>query len=145
MPEKKRTCLTDKEKLRIIENSRKPGFIKKKCWKIKPLNCGLPIISRQFCPDKKIHYWGVPVYFTLQCYLPEIGFMNPVDSVFHWFSGSHKKAYLLSIPRKSCNRKCYSEQTWWPLDNSQLLVEGERDGPELGLVHFEVFFVEWGQ
>ena len=55
---------------------------------------------------------------------------------------------MLSLfkPKKSaCNRKCYSEQTWWPLDNSQLLVEGERDGPELCLVHFEVFFVERGQ
>ena len=63
MPEKKRTCLTDKEKLRIIENSRQPGFVVKICWKIKPLNCGLPLISRQFCPDEKIHYWGVPVYW----------------------------------------------------------------------------------
>ena len=62
MAEKKRTCLTDKEKLRIIENSRQPGIVEKNCWKIKALNCGLPLISRQFCPDENIHYWGVPVY-----------------------------------------------------------------------------------
>ena len=69
MPEKKRTCLTDKEKLRIIENSRQPGFVIKISWKIKPLNCGLPLISRQFCPDEKIHYWGVPVYFLWNTFI----------------------------------------------------------------------------
>ena len=87
----------------------------------------------------------IGIFSVKQGYLPEFGSKNQ-DLLTVSFTDSLeaiKCLIAISIPRKSaCNRKCYSEQTWWPLDNSQLLVEGERDGPELGLVHFEVFFVE---
>ena len=53
MPEKKRTCVTDKEKLRIIENSRNPGFVKKSVEKSNPSIVDYPSLVDNFALTKK--------------------------------------------------------------------------------------------
>ena len=136
MPEKKRTCLTDKEKLRIIENSRQPGFVVKICWKIKPLNCGLPLISGQFYPDKKIHYWGVPVY-------PKFIFMK--EWIYHQFQkidlwspeGLHWHDHAIITPPKS--------QWYWVKSNEYKIfnIRNTLYIPEITVVSRGCFAIVW--
>ena len=63
MPEKKRTCVTDKEKLRIIENSRNPGFVKK----TNPSIVDYPSLVDNFAPTKKSTIEGFQCTSFIYC------------------------------------------------------------------------------